>query len=68
MHCCRTPRCKLWAPTLALAAATAEGQTPEKLRGSGSLWRRICPTGCRRTGCTFRFIHIQPGAHGNFLH
>lgn len=29
MHCCRTPRCKLWAPILALAAATAEGQTPE---------------------------------------
>ena len=29
MHCCRTPRCKLWAPALALAAATAEGPTPE---------------------------------------
>lgn len=29
MHRCRTPRCKLWAPTLALAAATAEGPTPE---------------------------------------
>ena len=29
MRCCRAPRCKLWAPPLALAAATAEGPTPE---------------------------------------
>ena len=29
VRCCRAPRCKLWAPPLALAAATAEGPTPE---------------------------------------